>query len=86
MDKLISENKLLNTRRSFLKGSTLSVLAYLGVSQSQVFAQGVDFKNSNSYDDEELFTEVWNVISANACFMQPFFAGPYFVFVNKNIT
>jgi len=60
MDKILEQNKLLDTRRGFLKSSTFSVLALLGASQTQAFAQGVDFKNSKNYDDDKLFAGVRN--------------------------
>ena len=60
MDKILSENKLLNTRRNFLKSSALSLLAVAGASQTKAIAQGVDFNDSKSYDDDKLFAAVRN--------------------------
>ena len=58
MDKILSENKLLNTRRNFLRSSALSVLAFAGASHVKAIAQGVDFKDSKNYDDDKLFAAV----------------------------
>ncbi len=58
MDKILLKNKLLNTRRGLLKGTGLSVLAYLGASNIKAFSQGVDFKNSENMSDDILFAEV----------------------------
>ncbi len=60
MEKLISENKLLDTRRGLLKSAGLGALALMGLSNSNAIAQGIDFKNSKSVDDDRLFAEVRN--------------------------
>jgi selenocysteine lyase/cysteine desulfurase len=60
MNNILKENKLLNTRRGFLKSSTFSVLAFLGAGQTQAFSQGIDFKNSMNIDDDKLFAGVRN--------------------------
>jgi len=43
MDNLISQNKLLNTRRSLLKAASISTLALVSGSV-KAFSQGIDFK------------------------------------------
>lgn len=58
MDKLISENPLLNTRRGLLKTIGLSTLMATGLSRSKTWAQGIDFENSQNTPDDQLFGEV----------------------------
>lgn len=58
MDKLISENPLLNTRRGLLKTIGLSTLMATGLSSSKAWAQGIDFANSKNTPDDQLFGEV----------------------------
>lgn len=58
MEKLLSENKLLDTRRGLLKAVGLSALAIGAFGNNRSFAQGVDFANSKDIDDDQLFAEV----------------------------
>lgn len=58
MDNLISENKLLDTRRGLLKTVGLSALSFAAFNSSSAYSQGIDFKNSNNISDDELFSEV----------------------------
>lgn len=60
MDKLISENKLLNTRRGLLKTAGFTAVALLAGNTNKAFSQGVDFKNSADLSDDALFGEVRN--------------------------
>ncbi|MDA7568519.1 aminotransferase class V-fold PLP-dependent enzyme [Emcibacteraceae bacterium] len=59
MDNLISQNKLLNTRRSLLKAASISTLALVSGSV-KAFSQGIDFKNSTDISDNDLYAEVRN--------------------------
>jgi len=59
MNKLMSENKLLNTRRGLLKAAGISALALMA-GRAEAFSQGVDFKNSENISGDELFAEVRN--------------------------
>ena len=58
MEKLLSENKLLDTRRGLLKAVGLGTLAFGIFGSKNSIAQGVDFKNSKNIGDDELFAEV----------------------------
>lgn len=60
MDNFIFENKLLDTRRGLLKKVGLGSLFAAGVTGSKVFAQGVNFADSASSSDDQLFGEVRN--------------------------
>ncbi|MBT7581314.1 MAG: aminotransferase class V-fold PLP-dependent enzyme, partial [Kordiimonadaceae bacterium] len=57
MNNLISQNKLLNTRRGLLKAGGISALALM-TGTAKAFSQGVDFKNSENISDDQLFAEV----------------------------
>lgn len=59
MDKIISQNKLLDTRRNLLKAVGISTLALMG-GTVKAFSQGIDFKNSAAISDNDLFAEVRN--------------------------
>lgn len=59
MDNIISQNKLLNTRRSLLKAASISTLALVSGSV-KAFSQGIDFKNSMDISDNDLYAEVRN--------------------------
>lgn len=59
MDNLISQNKLLNTRRSLLKAASITTLALVSGSV-KAFSQGIDFKNSTDISDNDLYAEVRN--------------------------
>lgn len=60
MEKLLTENKLMDTRRGLLKSAGLSALALLSLKGMPVNAQGVDFTNSKNLSDDVLFAEVRN--------------------------
>lgn len=59
MDKIISQNKLLNTRRSLLKAAGISSIALMSGTVKAI-SQGVDFKNSADISDNDLYAEVRN--------------------------
>ena len=58
MEKLLSENKLMDTRRGLLKSVGLTTLALVSLKGIPVNAQGVDFTNNNDLSDDVLFGEV----------------------------
>ena len=60
MKKLLSENKLMDTRRGLLKAAGLGALAYGVIGGNSAFSQGVDFSNSKDIDDDLVFAEVRN--------------------------
>ena len=55
MKKLLSENKLLNTRRGLLKGAGLGALALLGLSKGTASTQDRFEKEINIMPDDKLF-------------------------------
>lgn len=57
MDKIISQNKLLDTRRSLLKAAGISTVALMGGTM-KALSQGVDFKKSADISDNDLYAEV----------------------------
>jgi selenocysteine lyase/cysteine desulfurase len=59
MDKLITQNKLMDTRRSLLKAVGISTIALMS-GTVKAFSQGVDFSNSSNIPDNELYAEVRN--------------------------
>ncbi|MDG1858940.1 MAG: aminotransferase class V-fold PLP-dependent enzyme, partial [Emcibacteraceae bacterium] len=60
MEKLISENKLLNTRRGILKTVGFTAAALMAGGTTKAFSRGVDFANSAGLTDDALFVEVRN--------------------------
>ncbi|MEZ5757887.1 MAG: aminotransferase class V-fold PLP-dependent enzyme [Emcibacteraceae bacterium] len=60
MEKLLSENKLLNTRRSLLKGAALGTLAFMTVGRTTVSAQEAFKEQAAKMTDEQLFANVRN--------------------------
>lgn len=60
MDKVISENKLIDTRRGLLKKIGLSSLIAAGVTAPKALAQGINFAESGNLADDQLFGEVKN--------------------------
>lgn len=59
MDKIVTQNKLMNTRRSLLKAAGISTIALMS-GTAKAFSQGVDFKNSADISDDALYAEVRN--------------------------
>ncbi|MCC3862017.1 aminotransferase class V-fold PLP-dependent enzyme [Pseudemcibacter aquimaris] len=57
MDNVIKENKLLDKRRGLLKAVGISTVALMS-GNAKAFSQGVDFNNSSTLSDDELFAEV----------------------------
>ncbi|MDG1708009.1 MAG: aminotransferase class V-fold PLP-dependent enzyme, partial [Emcibacteraceae bacterium] len=60
MEQLISENKLLNTRRGMLKTLGFTAAALMAGGTTKAFSQGVDFTKSAGVADDALFAEVRN--------------------------
>ncbi len=60
MDKLVSHNPLMDTRRGLLKKVGLSALMASAFSGSSVMAQGLNFAESGNLSDDQLFSEVRN--------------------------
>jgi selenocysteine lyase/cysteine desulfurase len=60
MQNLVSTNKLMNTRRGFLKTASVSVLGLIGAGSFPAFSKGINFQDSASISDDELYTEVRN--------------------------
>jgi len=60
MDKFISENKLIDTRRGLLKKIGLSSIIATGLAGSKVLAQGINFADSKNLTDDQLVAEVRN--------------------------
>ena len=60
MEKLVSSNKLLNTRRGFLKTAGVSVLGLMGTGSLKAFSQGVDFLKSANVSDDVYFQRFVN--------------------------
>lgn len=77
MTKLITENKLLNTRRSLLKATGISALALMA-GTSKVFSQGVDFRNSQNLSDDAVYAEVRNqlMLKENLVYLNTGTLGP----------
>ncbi|MCP5381439.1 MAG: aminotransferase class V-fold PLP-dependent enzyme [Kordiimonadaceae bacterium] len=58
MEKLISENKLLNTRRGLLKGAALGTLAFMVTGKTAVSAQEAYKEQASKMTDDVLFANV----------------------------
>ena len=83
----MSETEL-NNRRGFLKTSALSMLSLIGISQTKLMAQGVDFSNFKTLTDDDLFSQIRSelVIPANRVYLNTGTLGPTPKFIIDKVT